>query len=159
MTRRRMIAKRLTLFFTPIMSWVIFVDSGAVNPRACSVVITRIWRETWYPDGYIFAGSFELVTRCFTELGLGPYWFTYYAGWTGGVPISMMGDRAEINEVYSIMIIIGTYQLKNGGPWLIERYGVPVDWKCQSASLTCQVPSRRQRDASSVLVHRIGASV
>ena len=41
---RRMVAKRLTLFFEPI-SRVILVDSGAVRPRACSVVITRIWRE------------------------------------------------------------------------------------------------------------------
>ena len=118
MARRRMIAMRVTLFFEPI-SRVMFVDSGAMNPRACSVVITRIWRETWHPDAYTFAGSFELVTWCFTELGSGPYWFAY-AGWTRGVPISMMGDRVEINEVYSIMIIIGTYQLKNGGLGLLN---------------------------------------
>ena len=90
MARRRMIAMRVTLFFEPI-SRVMFVDSGAVNPRACSVVIMRIWRETWHSDAYTFAGSFELVTLCFTELGLGPHCFTF-AGGTRGVLISVMHD-------------------------------------------------------------------
>ena len=66
-----MIAKRLTLFFTPITSRVMLVDSGAVNPRACGVVTKRIWRKTWHPDAYTFAGGFEPVTRCFTNWGWG----------------------------------------------------------------------------------------
>ena len=41
----------------------------------------------------------------------------------------MMGDQVEINEVYSIMFIIGTYHSKIWEPWLIELYGVPVDWR------------------------------
>ena len=40
----------------------------------------------------------------------------------------MMGDWVTINEVCSI-IIIETYNVKNWEPMVVERYGVPVDWR------------------------------